>query len=64
MIRKYYDGSPELQETRIMGFLDPFRHELFIDDILVSLLKGGGLEGKTAGSDSRVILIRNCRANF
>lgn len=38
---KGYDASEEIEKTREMRFLDPCRHEYFIDDIMVRLMKDG-----------------------
>ena len=38
---KGYDASEEIEKTREMAFLDPCRHEWYIDDIMVRLMKDG-----------------------
>ena len=40
-ILKSYDASEDVEKTREMEFLDPCRHELYIDDVLVRLVKEG-----------------------
>ena len=37
----HYDASEEVKKTRAMSFLDGSRHEYFIDDVLVYLMKDG-----------------------
>ncbi|MCR5603418.1 MAG: SseB family protein [Lachnospiraceae bacterium] len=38
---KTYDASEDIEKTREMMFLDPCRHEWYIDDIMVRLMKDG-----------------------
>lgn len=37
----HYDASEEVEKTREMSFLDGSRHEYFVDDVLVYLMKDG-----------------------
>lgn len=40
-IVRQYDAEEEVEESRLFGFLDEFRHELYPDDVLVLTLKDG-----------------------
>ncbi len=55
---KVYNVDEEIEKTRMMQFLDPCRHEFYIDDILVYLEKEGL---QTEGCWTRIIgLEDNC----
>lgn len=41
MLKGYDPENPDIEKTREMQFLDPFRNDVYIDDILVRLIKDG-----------------------
>lgn len=52
---KTYDVSEEIEKTREMEFLDPCRHEWYIDDIMVRLMKDGLQAEGCSMSQTRIL---------